>query len=148
MKSFKEIDAVFTEALKKKDSLTIDTLRMLKAGLKNKSIELKRELTEEDFVSIVRNEIKKRNESVVAFEQGGRRELADKEKAEIEILQDFLPDEAPVEEVRALAEAAIQNLPEEDRKNFGKAMSAAMKELKGKADGNTVSGIVKEIIER
>ncbi len=142
------LDQMYLDAFKSKDTMKLDSLRMLKASIKNKAIELRKpELTDEEIVSIIRAEIKKRKESVDLFSQGGRAELAEKEQKEIDFFQTFLPAELSDEEVLAKIKEAVGSLEEVDRQNFGKVMGAAMKTLKG-VDGNRISGFVKQIISQ
>ena len=146
MELAKHIDQDFLEAMKTKNEATLAVLRMLRAALKNKSIELKTELQEEDIVAVLRSEIKKRKDSAEAYAQGGRPDLQTQELSEIKVLQKYLPAELSTEDLKAKVEKIIAGLADEDRANFGKAMSAVMSELKGQADGATVSAIVKEVL--
>jgi len=84
-----QIAETFLTAFKAKDQIVVDSLRMLKSSLQNKSIELKRELTEEETLAVIKSEVKKRRDSIEAYEQGGRSELAKREQDEIDILQKF-----------------------------------------------------------
>jgi len=133
--------------MRNKAQTDLSVLRMLKAALKNKEIELRKELSDEQALVVLQSEVKKRHDSIDAYQQGNRPELADKEAAEIEVLKQFLPIQLSEEEVKTKVEAALNNLPEEERADFGKAMKAAMAELKGQADGGLVSGIVKELLQ-
>lgn len=149
MELSKAVDQAFAEALRSKDSKKLDAFRMLRASIKNKAIELRKpELTDEEIVSIIRSEIKKRKESIELYAQAGRDELAVKEKEEIDILQVFLPEEASDDEVLAQVSAVVAGLPEEDRANFGKVMGAVMKALQGKVEGNRVSEFVKKALQK
>ena len=147
MSKAKEIDQAFLTAMRNKAQTDLSVLRMLKAALKNKEIELRKELSDEQALVVLQSEVKKRHDSIDAYQQGNRPELADKEAAEIEVLKQFLPIQLSEEEVKTKVEAALNNLPEEERADFGKAMKAAMAELKGQADGGLVSGIVKELLQ-
>jgi hypothetical protein len=148
MTLIEKIEQDLITALKAKEEVSVAVLRLLKSALKNKAIELKKTLTDEEAILVIRSEIKKRQESVEAFTQGGRQELADKEILELTILQKFLPPEISLEEIKAKVISARESLPEEERLNFGKVMSAAMTELKGLADGQKVSQIVKEVLSQ
>ena len=141
-----EIDNALKDAMKNKDKETLSTLRMLKASLTNKRIELGQELSDEQVLAVIKSEVKKRKDSVEAYEQAERPELAQIEKTEIEILEKYLPEQMTAEIVKEKAEAVLHNLPEEDKQNFGKVMQAVMAELKGQADGSVVSQVVKELI--
>jgi len=94
----------------------------------------------------VQRQVKQHKESIEAFTKGGREELARKERAELEILKTFLPQQLSSEEIKKMVEETITQLPEQDRNNFGKVMGAVMGRVKGKADGNTVGKVVKELL--
>jgi hypothetical protein len=146
MELSKILDQAYIEAFKKKDASRLDALRMLKSSIKNKTIELRKsELTDEEVVAIIRSEIKKRKESIDLFVQGGREELAEKERNEIDLLQTFLPAEMGDDAVLEKLAEVVASLPELDRQNFGKVMGAAMKVLQG-VDGNRMSVFVKQIL--
>jgi len=142
----KDIEQQLKEALKAKDELRLSTLRFLLAALQNEEIAKQKELTEEDVVTVVQRQVKQHKESIEAFTKGGREELARKERAELEILKTFLPQQLSSEEIKKMVEETITQLPEQDRNNFGKVMGAVMGRVKGKADGNTVGKVVKELL--
>ncbi|MFH0779473.1 MAG: GatB/YqeY domain-containing protein [Parcubacteria group bacterium] len=141
------IDNNFKDAMRAKDEFTVGVLRMLKASFKNKAIDLRKELTEEDAMAMIRSEIKKRQDAALIYEQGNRIDLKDKELSEIKLLEKYLPTQMSEEEVKLKIAAIIANLPEEDKNDFGKAMRAVMAELKGKADGGLVRKALKEARE-
>ncbi len=134
------------EALKSKDAVAADALRMLKARIKNDEIAKQKEFDDDQVVEIIFSEVKKRNDSVEAFEKGGRMELAEKEKREITVLQKYLPQQLGEDEIRKIIEETIsgQNFSAAD---FGKAMAAVMPKLKGKAQGSAISKVLKEILK-
>ncbi|MDP3881243.1 MAG: GatB/YqeY domain-containing protein [bacterium] len=129
------------EAMKASDSAKVTTLRGLSSVLKNKSIELQKDgLSDEEAVSALSTEGKKRKESIKVFEGAGRLEMAEAEKKELEIIEGYLPELMSEEETKSKI-AAILDSKEFD--NFGAAMKEIMAELKGKADAKLVSEIVK-----
>ncbi len=142
------IESDFLSALKNKEENALSTLRMLKAALLNKKIEkqMAKEdiLPEEDIIGVIKSEIKKRNDSVEAYIQGNRQDLADKEKSEIAILAKYLPEQLSEEQVRELVKQAIAESGAASAADFGKAMGATMAKAKGQADGGMVSRLVKE----
>ena len=147
MTLIEKIEADFLVAFKAKEELKVAVLRLLKSAIKNKMIEIKPATLEEaQVVAVIKSEIKKRKESIENFIKGGRQELADKEIAELKILETYLPTQMTLEQIKEKILAARQTLPEVDQNNFGKVMSAAMKETQGQADGQVVSGLVKEIL--
>ncbi len=132
------------EAMKAHEADKVNLLRMLTSALKNKAIEKGKDaaLTEEEAVQAITREAKKRKESVVAFMAGGRADLADKETAELAIIEKYLPVLMSREEAAAAVEKILAGLA--DKSNAGLVMKAVMAEMKGKADGKMVSELVKE----
>jgi len=145
MEISKKIENDFSQALKNRNELEVLVLRQLKTAITNAEIKKNREkLTEEELIKLLRSEIKKRKESIELYQQGGRQELADKEKAEIEIIQKYLPPELSEEQVKAKIQEVISKLGATSQADMGKVMGAVMKELSGQADGSLVNRLVKE----
>jgi uncharacterized protein len=142
----KAIEQAFIGAFREKQGVSLSVLRMLKSALQNKKIELKKDLTDEQVAQIVKSEIKKRKESIEAFNSGGREELARKEEAEIVILDEFMPAQLSEEEVREKVSAIVDGLSDDQKENFGMTMGMVMKELNGKADGGLISKVLKELL--
>jgi uncharacterized protein YqeY len=109
-------------------------------------LEKQRQLVEEEVLEVISSEIKKRKEAILLFEKGERQELAEKEKREIGILQNYLPEQLPEEELRKLVKEAIEKTGAKEMKDMGKIMAELMPKVKGKADGSLVSKIVKELL--
>jgi len=141
------IEKDFLAAYKAKDEAVLSVLRMLKSTLKNKQIELKIDsLNDTEVIGIIRKEIKQRKESADEFEKGKRSDLAEKELAEAEILQKYLPAELSDDEIKEIVKSALAESGVTDSKDFGKAMSFVMPRLAGKADGSKISAIVRELL--
>lgn len=136
------------EALKSGDSKKRMVLGMVLAAIKNKEIEKRGELSEEDTIAVVSSEIKKRRDSVEQFEKGGRPELAEGEKWEAEILMAYMPEQMSEDEVRAEVKKAITETGAKDMKEMGKVIGVVMAKVKGKADGQLVSRLVKEELSK
>ena len=132
--------------MKARDQLRVDTLRSALSGFTYKRTEAGIDLTDADETDVVRRQVKQRNDSASEFERAGRQELADKEKAEREILMQYLPAQKSAEEIRATVRAIITELPPATR-NPGAVMKVAMPQLKGQADGNLVRQIVNEELD-
>ena len=144
MSLIKDIDVAFLQAMKAKNEIELSVLRMLKSSLKNKAIELiKKELEEAEASAVVKSEIKKRKDSIEAYTQGARQDLADREQAELVVLEKFLPTQMAPELLAAKVKEIVAGLPEGERVDFGKVMKAVMAQLKGSADGAAVSAAVK-----
>lgn len=133
-----------TVAMKAQDAARLSTLRMVKAGMMNREIEKGRELNDEEMEGLLRSMVKQRRDSVEQYEKGGRQDLADKEKAEIDVIEAYLPQAASTEEIEEAVAAAIAETSATSMKDMGKVMKAAQAALSGKnADGKTISEIVK-----
>jgi len=160
----KRIQEDLVKSLKEKDDLKASVFRLLLASLLNKEKEKrykayqtktditekelveKSQLTDEEIVEVVSSEIKKRKEAALGFEKGKRQDLADKEKKELEILKEYLPEQMSEEEIRNLVKEIIEKVGAKTQKDMGKVMSQLMPRIKGKADGGLVSNIVKELL--
>jgi len=142
-----QIRSDLTASLKKGDSVRSLTLRLVLSALTNKEKEGKGELAEEDVLSIVEKEAKKRRESAVAFEKGGRPELAEKEKQELQILLAYLPEQLSREEVKKMVVEAVAEIQAVGMKDMGKVMALLAPKIKGRADGALVSAFVKELLQ-
>lgn len=136
------------EAMKAKEAVRLSALRMLLAALKNKKIELKQEddLNDEQTIQIIKSEIKKRKDSITAYTEGGREDLAKKENTELDILNKYMPEQMSEKAVGAVVKKIVASLGDVGPTDFGRVMGAAMKELKGQADGNIVSAAVKQAL--
>ena len=134
------------EALLQRDELKTGVLRMLLAAFVNKEKEKGEQITEEQAQDALLSEAKKRREAAEAFVKGGRQELAEKEQKELEVLQKYLPEQMPEEEIRKLAREAVAKTSASKPQDMGKVMAELMPQLKGKAYGALVSSIVKELL--
>lgn len=133
-----------TASMKAQDAARTSTLRMVKAALMNREIEKGGELDDEEMAKLLRSMVKQRKDSVEQYEKGARQDLADKEKAEIEVIEAYLPQAATREEIEAAVSLAIKETGASSMKDMGKVMKAVQAALAGKnADGRTVSEIVK-----
>jgi uncharacterized protein YqeY len=131
-------------AMRSREQITLDALRMLKTALTMKSVEKGRDLDDAESVQVVGALVKQRRDSVEQFTKAGRQELADKEAAEILVLQRYLPVAATPEEIAAAVEAAIEETGAASLKEMGRVMKAAMPRLAGKhADGKAVNEAVR-----
>ncbi len=146
MASLKDrIAADLKEAMRARDQLRLDTLRSVLSGFTYKRTEAGVDLTEADESDVVRKQVKQRADAAAEFEKAGRKELAEKELREREILTAYLPAQKSEDEIRSIVRAIIAELPQGTR-NQGAVMKVAMPQLKGQADGNLVRRIVTEEI--
>ncbi|HEU5131357.1 MAG TPA: GatB/YqeY domain-containing protein [Pyrinomonadaceae bacterium] len=140
----KQIVADLTTAMKAQDANRTSTLRMVKAAMMNRQIEKGSELDDDDMQKLLRSLVKQRRDSIEQYEKAGRQELVDKEKAEIDVIEVYLPQAASQEEIEQAVSAAIAESGASSMKDMGKVMKAVQAALAGKnADGRTVSETVK-----
>jgi len=139
-----QIISDMTASMKAQDAPRTSTLRMVKASMMNRQIEKGSELNDEDMTKLLNSLVKQRRDSVEQYEKGGRQDLADKEKAEIAVIEAYLPQAASREEIEAAVAAAIAETGASSMKDMGKVMKSVQAALAGKnADGRAVSEIVK-----
>lgn len=134
-------------AMREKNELTVSVLRMLIASLKNKLISLvgQSELSDDEVMAVVKSEVKKRKDSIEAYLQGGRNDLAEKEEAEIAILNKYLPAAMSEEELEKIVREVIATIPDASAAKFGQIIGQVMAKAKG-ADGSAVSAMVKKVL--
>ena len=151
-----KIQEDLNSSLKEKRELEVSVLRMVLAAILNKEKEKRFKsgkteeipLTEEEIIDVISSEIKKRREAIELYTRGVRPELAEKEKKEMEILQKYLPEQLPEEEIKKLVKVAIDKVGAKEIKDMGKVMAELMPQVKGRADGSLVSKIVKELLSK
>lgn len=162
--SLKEkIKADLEKALRQRDELEVSVLRMLMAAIFNKEKEKRvklskteevekldglSKLTDEEIIEVISGETKKRKESIEQYEKGNRQDLAEKEKKELKILINYLPEQMGEEEIRKLVKAKIEELGAISPQDTGKVMGVLMPQVKGKAEGSLVNKIVQEELKR
>jgi hypothetical protein len=130
-------------AMKSNDKLRLSTIRMVRSALKNKEIELRKKLEDEDIVRVIQAMTRKGEESVEQFQTGGRMDLVEKEKKEIEILKSFLPQPLSQEEILKIIDQSIQETQASSQKDIGKVMKSVIPKIGGKADGKWINQLVK-----
>ncbi len=139
-------------AMKAKEADKLNVLRSLKAKLLEKEISERKggeaSLSDEQVVEVLMKAAKQRKESIDQFEEGGRDDLAEKEKFELEIIEKYLPEMMDEDEIREEVKAQIEKMGATDMSDMGKVMGALMGRLKGKAEGTTISRIVKEELSK
>jgi uncharacterized protein YqeY len=138
------ITSDMTAAMKARESERLSTLRMVKAAVQNREIEKGGELSEEELTKALQSLVKQRRDSVEQYEKAGRTELAEKERAEIAVIEEYLPQAASPEEIEQAVAEAIAETGATSMKEMGAVMKAAQARLAGRnADGRAVSEIVK-----
>ncbi|MBI4281722.1 GatB/YqeY domain-containing protein, partial [Candidatus Uhrbacteria bacterium] len=140
-----KLQADLITAMKGKEELKLSTLRMLTSAIRNKEIEKRPAvLTDDDMLTVVASEVKKRTDAITDYTKGGRPELAQKENTEKMILESYLPAQLSSAELSTLVSAAIKESSATAQKDFGAVMKLLMPKVKGKAPGNAVSDLVKK----
>ncbi|MAF64985.1 MAG: glutamyl-tRNA amidotransferase [Planctomycetes bacterium] len=142
-----EVAAAVKAAMREGNALKRDTLRMVMAELKNKRIELGRELTEDEVIAVLQRCVKTRKESREQYEAAGRPELAAREQAEIEMIATFLPEPMGEEQVRAAVAEAVAEAGAVSRKETGAVMKILMGRYRGRIDGKRASSFLAELLD-
>jgi len=137
-----------TAAIRGRDELRRDTLRMVIAAAYNESKRARRDLTDDEVVQVLTREVKSRNESVEAYEAGGRPDAAAREKAEIEIIRAYLPEQIDQAELERLVREAVDTSGATSAREMGKVMAVLMPGIRGRADGKQVSALVAQELAR
>ena len=140
-----KIQGQIADAMRSKNQVRLDALRMMKSAVKLKEVEKMKVLEENEVIAVLNTLVKQRKDSIEQFRKGGREDLARKEEAEIKIIEEYLPAAASEEDISQAVAQAIQETGAGSMKDMGKVMKAALARLAGKsADGARVSQMVKE----
>jgi uncharacterized protein YqeY len=137
------LDQDLKTAMREKAQLRLETIRMLKSAIKYREIELMKPLDDAGIQAVISTEVKRRRDAIEQYRAGNRPELAEKEEAEITILQGYLPQQLSADELRAKVDAAVAAVGAQGMKDMGKVMKALMPEVQGRAEGAAVSEMVK-----
>ena len=141
-----KINADVKDALKAGAKEKLTTLRMLSAALKNRAIEKREPLIEDEVIATVRSLIKQRKDAIEQFSQGGRQDLVDKETAEVSMLEVYLPRQLTREELEPMVKDAVAQAGAQGPKDMGKVMKVLVPMVGGRADGKLMSEIVKQML--
>ena len=133
------------DATRSRDEVRRNTLRMVIASIGNAKIQLGHELSDDDAVKVLQKEAKQRRESIEEFQKGDRQDLVEKEQAELEIFELFLPQQLSVDEIKSFAEQAIANTNAENMNDLGQVMRELMPMLEGRADGKVANQLVRAV---
>ncbi len=132
------------EAMKTNDKVRLSAVRMIRSSIKNREIELRKKLEDEEIIRVIQGMIRKSEEAIEQFRLGGRTDLVEKETREIEILKSFLPQPLGQEELVRMIDETIQEIKATSLKDLGKVMKLIMPKIGGRADGKLVNQLVKE----
>ena len=141
---FEKITKDLTEAMKAKDTFRTSVLRMLKSALKNEEINKKSPLTDDEVLAIIKKQVKTRKESIKEFEKGNRTDLIEQTKKEIDILNEYLPEELSDEELEKIVKETITKVKAESIKQMGMVIKTISSEYGARCDMAKVSKLVKE----
>jgi len=134
------------KALKEGEKLKVSTLRLLIAGIINEEKKLQEELNEQQFFKVLNREIRMRKESITEFEKGGRKELADKERKEKEILKTYLPKQITQDELKTMINSIIEEVEAKTVRDLGKVMGKIIPQVTGRADGKVIKDLVFKVL--
>jgi len=135
-------------ALKARDSLKLTTIRGLISEIKNREIDVGHDLVDDEIISIILTQVKKRKEAAIFFDKGGRKDLLEKENQEKKILQEYLPEQVSVNDLKQRIQEVISELEIIDIKDLGKIMKTIIPEFKGRADNEQIKNLVTECLNR
>jgi uncharacterized protein YqeY len=139
----KKVNDEMVLAAKAKDKVRLSAIRMIKTGIHNKEIDLKRKMNEAEFLQLLSTMVKQRKDSIDQFQKGGRTDLVEKETAELKVIQEFMPEQISEEDVDREIEMVIKEVGAVGIKDMGKVMKVLMPKLTGKTDGKMVGEKVK-----
>ena len=134
------------EAMKARDKVRLSTIRMINSLIKNAEIEKRGELTDNEIIQLLMKYAKQRKEAIEMYGKGGRQDLVEKEKAELAVVESYLPEQMSEEKIRELVKEAIEATGASSPKDIGKVMQHVMPRVRGRADGSAVNKIVREML--
>lgn len=134
------------EAMRNKDKLRKDTITLVRAAIKQREVDERIELNDEDIIDIISKQVKQKEDSIESFEKGGRQDLIDLTQKEVDVLMDYLPQQLTELEVDDIVKAAIDEVGANTVKDMGKIMSNVMPKVRGRADGKLVNKIVRQYL--
>jgi len=148
MTLLEQLSKDMVQAMKNKDSFTLGVIRMAKGAIQLEGINKKKDLTEEDVVSVISKQIKMRNDSITEFTKANRMDLVEQNKKEIEILSKYMPEQLSLDEVNKIIDEAFEKINPTSSKDMGLIMKEVSPKLKGKADMGQVNAIIKERLSK
>ena len=134
--------ADLAQAMRRHDAITVATLRMLISQVQYARIEAKRELTQDDYIAVLQRGVKTRREAIEQYEKGGRKDLADKERAEIAVIERYLPAAMSAEELAQAVDALLKEIGVTEKKDLGRAMKEFMGRHRGRVDGKSLNALI------
>jgi len=142
-----QLMADLKSAMKEKDNIKKATVTMLRAAIKQKEVDDRIELSDENIIDIIAKQIKQKKGAIEEFKKGDRQDLIDEAENEIKILSCYMPEQLSNDEIKKIVESVVSELGASTMKDMGKVMSKVKEETKGRADGKVISDMVKEILK-
>ena len=136
------------DAMRARDTIRVSVIRLARSEIRNAEIAKRRSLTDDEIIEVLNRETKRRREAIELYEKGKRPDLVEKETAELHVLSEYLPQQMTEEEIAGIAQEVIAELNANSKADKGKAMSALMQRVRGRADGRLVSEAVDRLLER
>ncbi len=143
-----KLNDLLHEAMRNKDEVTRDTIRLVLTNLKLTEVEKKMELDDASIMNLLQKEIKMRYESITEFKKGNRPDLVERAEKEVKVLEQFLPKQLSDDELKAIVSAAISEVDAKSLADMGKVMKVVISNVKGQATSDRISGFVKEILSK
>lgn len=134
--------ADLAQAMRQKDSIAIATLRMLMSQVQYARIEARKDLAPDDYIALLQRAVKTRREAIEQYDKGGRKDLADKERAEIAVIERYLPAGMSAEETARAVDGLLAELGITEKKDLGRAMKEFMARHRGRVDGKAVNALI------
>lgn len=142
MSLLERLNSDMKQAMKDKAKTKLNVIRMVKSSLQNEQIQLGRDLSDDEVLTVVNRELKQRKDSLQEFEKAGRTDLAEGVKEEITVLMAYLPEQLSEEEILSIVKETIDEVGASSKADMGRVMAAVMPKVKGKADGSLVNKLV------
>jgi uncharacterized protein YqeY len=137
-----KLKADLADAMRRKGTVAVSTIRMLLSQIQYARIEAKRELTQDDYLAVLQRGVKTRRDAIEQYEKGGRKDLADKERTEIAVIERYLPAAMSAEELAQAVDALLKEIGVTEKKDLGRAMKEFMGRHRGRVDGKAVNALI------
>lgn len=134
------------DSMREKNTVKKNTITMVRAEVKQREVDERKDLNDDDVIEVISRQVKEKNNSIEEFKKGDRQDLVDQTLEEIDILLEYLPEQLTEEEVREIVKEVVAEVEAESMKDMGQVMQATMPKVKGRADGNLVNKIVRELL--
>lgn len=144
--SLEKIESDLKVAMKEKNEIKLGTLRMLKAAVKNKEIDKRQPLSDQEILEVIQKQVKQRKDSIAEFQKANRQDLLQKETAEVAVLEQYLPKQLSESELKVIVQNAIQSTGAKSKADMGRIMKEVMPQIAGRADGKQVNQLISALL--